>query len=103
MVFGAVLVAILRGSPERARTLRVNAIAFIPGMTAVKVICLFGPAPYAKIFPFFADPNHRHIPPSPFRKRGRRPSSLDVGAGCGGRVCVARRAIPMRTAKSCGP
>src|ERR1700748_3892160 len=27
----------------------------------------------------------------------------DVGAGCGGRVCAARRAASMRTTKPCGP
>src|ERR1700730_9408785 len=30
-------------------------------------------------------------------------SPRTLGAGCDGRVGVARRAIPMRTAKSCGP
>jgi hypothetical protein len=33
MLFSAVLAAILRGSPKTASTSRVNAIAFIPGMT----------------------------------------------------------------------
>jgi hypothetical protein len=33
MLFGAMRAAILRGAQENARTSRVNAIAFIPGMT----------------------------------------------------------------------
>jgi hypothetical protein len=33
MVFSVVFAAILRGAQETARTSRVNAIAFIPGMT----------------------------------------------------------------------
>src|SRR5262249_29006304 len=36
-------------------------------------------------------------------RRGVSRSSRTLGAGCDGRVGVARRAMSMRTAKSCGP
>ena len=39
----------------------------------------------SKIFPFFSAANHRLNARIPFRKRGRRPSLPNVGAGCGGR------------------
>src|SRR5665213_78167 len=35
--------------------------------------------------------------------RGTLDNVTDVGTGCGGGVCVARRAMLVRTAKSCGP
>src|SRR5277367_307242 len=41
----------------------------------------------------------RPVPPRGAYARSPR----TLGAGCDGRVGVARRAIPMRTAKSCGP
>jgi hypothetical protein len=39
----------------------------------------------------------------PVPQEGTSAVVTNVGAGCGGRVGVARRAALMRTAKSCGP
>ena len=58
MLFSAVPAAILRGAQERARTSRVNAIAFIPGMTArfAGRTAYFGPRFTASSRLAFADP-----------------------------------------------
>jgi hypothetical protein len=48
-------------------------------------------------------PNQWHFAPSRAHRRGASRSSRTLSAGCDGRIDVARRAISMRTAKSCGP
>jgi hypothetical protein len=48
-------------------------------------------------------PNQRHILHHPVPHRGALANVTNVGAGCGGRGCVARRATLTRTAKSRGP
>jgi len=61
------------------------------------------PVPFAKIFPFPADPNHFYIRSRPVPLEGRIAIVTDVGTGCGGRGRRCRRERFPRTAKSCGP
>src|SRR6185437_613415 len=48
-------------------------------MTAARVICLSGPAPYEKIFPYFLAANHRRNPPNLSREEGTLATSLTLG------------------------
>jgi hypothetical protein len=61
------------------------------------------PAPFGKIFRFPRRANQKYDSPRPASIRGAYASSRTLGAGCGGRDGVARRAALARTAKSCGP
>ncbi len=59
---------------------------------------------YFRFTEYTLDPRRKSPENAPILSRKRGVGHVtDVGAGCGGRVCVARRAARMRTAKACGP